>query len=1020
MDEQRNGDAVVADVKEEDSERPAGEDDAASPNVKKSVKKEQEQEPKTEGDDSDDDASSLFNGLNGESSSAEADDDDASSVPDPNRRVKVYFLNANEWVDRGTGFVRMFFDESSQQHRAMVCSEDAPPVTILDVPVSKTPTYTREQDTLIVWTEPTTTDDLALSFQQTEGCDEVYEMIISIQKKLGKVIENGTTEDDDDDDDDEDQMPAVSMLFRDRGDDSDSMDDDDDRALGPITLPSANLSNLDEIGELLSSTCQSYSSAAREHLANTIMQHDYVTKLIDLSKVCRDLESEEHLGKMHGIFRSLVLLNDTALFDFLFADDVMLEVISGLGHDPELPEHARIDHRAYLDNKARFREVIPIRNEETLQRIHQTFRMQYLKDVVLARSLDDPTFGTINSLIFFNNIEIVHALIDDRAFFERLFKRLKQAKPDTNELRELVQFVQEMCNMVTKAQQPASSLAPDTFAKLSEFGLFDVLSHTLIDPDMQTRAASLEIINCMLGHGPAMVRQRLLTQLHDEPDRPVVSHVVTCLVTDHDTGMQTQAAEIIRQLLDSETPDGPAPSAPSAVDEFLTTFYDSCMDAMCEPLIPRDDSAPKLAPKEKRRLDAVRAHLCEILSFCVQSHGYRVRYYILRNNTVARVLRLLNERERYLVLGGIRFFRAVVGMKDDFYNRHIIKFSLFEPIIGAFKANGTRYNVLNSAVIELFEYIRKENIESLLDHVVDHYRDLFASVDYVNTFTELLAKYDLNHKKAGPNGKRKRRRVAHYDSDNDEEAYFDRDSDDDTNDADVDEAVASPTNNKRARLIGPARPTSSEREMDVTPAEDEDSNGHNGANDEDTQRALDELRSMAEEFDGRESSDTEGSGGDDGGNAKETASNGDAEPTAATRENQRGRPSTPIPSAGATSSSIPSSLSSPPQSPSSSSSSPPLRSPSPTKPASAAAAAAALAATFTKSSSPPSPPPSSSPRSALPPSPATPTTVAPAVVASTATHTSPTSPESTAETPTTKTSDGTCTESPPPTTSSSA
>lgn len=38
---------------------------------------------------------------------------------------------------------------------------------------------------------------------------------------------------------------------------------------------------------------------------------------------------------------------------------------------------------------------------------------------------------------------------------------------------------------------------------------------------------------------------------------------------------------------------------------------------------------------------------------------------------------------------------------------HIVKNNLFKPIIDAFVANGDRYNLLNSAVLELFEYIRK-------------------------------------------------------------------------------------------------------------------------------------------------------------------------------------------------------------------------------------------------------------------------------------------------------------------------
>ena len=48
----------------------------------------------------------------------------------------------------------------------------------------------------------------------------------------------------------------------------------------------------------------------------------------------------------------------------------------------------------------------------------------------------------------------------------------------------------------------------------------------------------------------------------------------------------------------------------------------------------------------------------------------------------------------------------MIGLKDDFYNRYIVKCDLLKPVTDAFIANGlTKYNLFNSAVIELFEFI---------------------------------------------------------------------------------------------------------------------------------------------------------------------------------------------------------------------------------------------------------------------------------------------------------------------------
>lgn len=56
--------------------------------------------------------------------------------------------------------------------------------------------------------------------------------------------------------------------------------------------------------------------------------------------------------------------------------------------------------------------------------------------------------------------------------------------------------------------------------------------------------------------------------------------------------------------------------------------------------------------------------------------------------------------------GALRFMRKIIGLKDEFYNRYIMRNFLFEPVVKAFLNNGSRYNLINSAIIEMFEYVR--------------------------------------------------------------------------------------------------------------------------------------------------------------------------------------------------------------------------------------------------------------------------------------------------------------------------
>ena len=54
-----------------------------------------------------------------------------------------------------------------------------------------------------------------------------------------------------------------------------------------------------------------------------------------------------------------------------------------------------------------------IKKKNKDQKTRSSFVNLFIQDVVLNRVLDDPTFATINSLIFFNNVEIVSQLQND-------------------------------------------------------------------------------------------------------------------------------------------------------------------------------------------------------------------------------------------------------------------------------------------------------------------------------------------------------------------------------------------------------------------------------------------------------------------------------------------------------------------------------------------------------------------------------------------------------------------------------
>lgn len=54
------------------------------------------------------------------------------------------------------------------------------------------------------------------------------------------------------------------------------------------------------------------------------------------------------------------------------------------------------------------------------KKVHHTYRLQFMKDVVLARALDDSTFNVLNSCIIFNQIDIINHVQHDAAFLREV------------------------------------------------------------------------------------------------------------------------------------------------------------------------------------------------------------------------------------------------------------------------------------------------------------------------------------------------------------------------------------------------------------------------------------------------------------------------------------------------------------------------------------------------------------------------------------------------------------------------
>jgi len=285
---------------------------------------------------------------------------------------------------------------------------------------------------LIVWSEGEKYD-LALSFQEKAGCDDIWENICDVQGKDSTTFLTNSTSD--------------SAVYE---SDDECIESNENYLSTTINLPPVDLTHLRDICDLFLPE-RVRDATRRDYLARAIESNNYVRKLIELFHMCEDLENTESLQQLYEIIRSIFYLNKSSLFEILFSEEFILDVIGCLEYDPTKQRK----HREFLNQKATFKEVIPIGNQELLNKIHQTYRIQYIQDAILpAPSLfEENLLSTMNSFLFFNKVEIVTLLYEDPKFLSQLFSTLKDDQLSDDKRKDLMLFLKEFCVFSQTLQQ---------------------------------------------------------------------------------------------------------------------------------------------------------------------------------------------------------------------------------------------------------------------------------------------------------------------------------------------------------------------------------------------------------------------------------------------------------------------------------------------------------------------------------------------------------------------------------------
>ncbi|KAJ2993657.1 Platinum sensitivity protein [Globomyces sp. JEL0801] len=608
------------------------------------------------------------------------------------RRVKVYEMtDSGNWNDKGTGF---------NQHYSLVVRSEKDGSGVMNSEITQTE-YTRQQDTLILWSDPTGVD-LALSFQEAKGCDEMWNQIMDAQKRIAA------------DKNDIDQLPHMD------GKEEEPVDFE-------LKVPSPQLSNLVE------------------------------------------------MERRQIFYRSPWNVRMYEEYYFNFQDD------------REYP-NTKGRYREYFANDVKFKQVIPITNEDVVTKIQQVYRATYMKDVALARNLEDSTFSALNSLIYYNHGEILSYIQSDN-YMSELFKILENQEVEKQKLKDTIRFFNELCVIVRPFQKETRVAF---YRALANGGILKIFQKTLADEDISIRTGALAILSSIVEHNPAPVRSFCLAQVKSE-EETLIGFLISRFLNEGDSGLCSQLVEIIRIILDTSgigSVEVLTQTVDSDLDRFLEYFYTKHCDNLFKPLtelmtipLETDPNGADYLPLSQSAATTMN-FLCELLCFIITQHAMFSKNYLLHHDILKSTSILLKAKQSYLRLSALRVFRVCLCVNDEFYRRLLIKNDIFGKLFACLMSTQGRNNCLNSACLELFESIRvSESSKQLVSHIVTNFKRFFDSLDYCTIFKSLQLKYEQSiEPPPSPEKSTEKPKIVgdgYAKVDATEEAYF-NDSDDET------------------------------------------------------------------------------------------------------------------------------------------------------------------------------------------------------------------------------------------------
>ncbi|KAF9924852.1 Platinum sensitivity protein [Linnemannia zychae] len=504
-------------------------------------------------------------------------------------------------------------------------------------------------------------------------------------------------------------------------------------------LPNPSHINLKEIESILTSM----GSVEEDQLMDFIVGEGYIDKMVAILETCEALNIVTNMHILRAILLHLIQLSELGIIEEVIKDVTFYGCLGILEYESENMDEKSCYRQIYT-SRANFKQIIPFNDVEVEKLIHQVFRLQFLKDMVLFGTLEEESRQIMESFISRKTTRIVQIILSDYQFLNDIFDILKDTSKPLELRQNIVFFIHQFCTM---AKKPNNTM----YRRLCSLGLLVLVEFALESNVVRIKQAGIEILLMTLEDNANLVRSYIVEQDRDVSEKNLFDIVINLIVVDKDTDFVPQLAEVVQVLvdIDPESADesnigfliGGSICVESSseldpdADQFLDLFYIDCCIALIKPVLELSNSLTTLDRNSSTRC----AFICKLMSFLIQQHPTRCKYLLTSTCFVEKIGILLNNRDKHLRLVALKFFRTCLGLEKDCINEILIENKVIHKVVNLLQNTNCKDDLLNSSCLEFFNFIRERKIKMLASHCSTVHRKTLGNITYTTIFKDLMA-----------------------------------------------------------------------------------------------------------------------------------------------------------------------------------------------------------------------------------------------------------------------------------------